>query len=214
MIWFTRHDEPIIFMMAELSLRNAFIFGSQLILPNQVFWIIPHTGSAPHPDILMRRLRFFLDTDPGTDRIAGTPRERWAGLPILLALVIATIHPAYAQPAAGNGASGTGGDMGFEVGANHRDDASENWVNQDRARQAVANGEIKPLHEVLDFVASRHPGRVLDVRLKDREAGLHGWVYDISLLTPDRRIVILRVDAGTGSILMVDGAENSAEPVP
>ena len=85
-------------------------------------------------------------------------------------------------------------------------------VNQDRARQAVTDGEIMALHEILTHIYRRHQGRVLEVILKDREAGLHGWVYDIRLLVPGPRVLHLRVDAGTGSILMVEGADETSKP--
>ncbi len=85
-------------------------------------------------------------------------------------------------------------------------------VNQDRARQAVADGEIMALHEILTGIDRRYQGRILEVILKDREAGLYGWVYDIRLLVPGPRVLHLRVDAGTGSILMVEGDDETEKP--
>ena len=89
-------------------------------------------------------------------------------------------------------------------------DAAQEGVDQDRARRAVLDGEIMSLRHVLAGVEARYDGRILDVFLKDQEAGLYGWVYDIRLLLPDQRVLLLRIDAGTGHILMVDGDETDA----
>ncbi len=92
------------------------------------------------------------------------------------------------------------------------DEKEATGVSQDRARQAVTDGEIMALHEILTHIDRRYQGRVLEVILKDQEAGLHGWVYDIRLLVVGPRVLHLRVDAGTGSILMVEGDKEMEKP--
>lgn len=80
-------------------------------------------------------------------------------------------------------------------------------VSHDRAREAVQSGEIMPLHRILAIVSEKYEGRVLEVLLRDREEGLYGWVYDIHLFTPRDNVLVLRVDAGTATILKIEGSD-------
>lgn len=75
----------------------------------------------------------------------------------------------------------------------------------DRARAALEAGEILPLQGILAEVDSKFEGRVIEVHLTDLEEGLHGWIYSITLLSPQNNILVLKVDAGTGVILKVEG---------
>ncbi len=78
-------------------------------------------------------------------------------------------------------------------------------VSHDRARAAVQSGEIMPLHQILAIVSEKYEGRVLEVLLRDQEEGLYGWVYDIRLFTTQDKVLVLRVDAGTATILKIEG---------
>jgi uncharacterized membrane protein YkoI len=80
------------------------------------------------------------------------------------------------------------------AGGREHDDHGDN--DHDRARRAVQAGEVLPLQEVLNRLARRQPGQVLEVEL-EREAGR--WVYEIKLLQPDGRLRKLQVDARTGA---------------
>ncbi len=71
--------------------------------------------------------------------------------------------------------------------------------DHDRARRAVQAGEILPLQEVLNRLARRQPGQVLEVEL-ERESG-RCWVYEIKLLQPDGRLLKLQLDARNGAPL-------------
>jgi uncharacterized membrane protein YkoI len=77
--------------------------------------------------------------------------------------------------------------------------------DHDRARAAMEAGEIMPLHDILAKVDSQFNGRVIEVKLTDLDEGLHGWIYAISLLSPQDNVLVLKVDAGTGVILKVEG---------
>ncbi len=77
-------------------------------------------------------------------------------------------------------------------------------VDHDRARAAVQSGEIMALHDILARVHKHHQGRVLEVVLRDQEEGLHGWVYEIRMFTPEDALLVLRVDAGTATILKIE----------
>jgi len=87
--------------------------------------------------------------------------------------------------------------------------------DHERARAAMKAGEIIPLHDILLKVDKAFNGRVIEVKLSDLEEGLHGWIYAITLLTPQDNVLVLKVDAGTGVILLVEGhGINEARKAP
>tara|TARA_B100000886_G_scaffold331738_1_gene283595 strand:- start:1272 stop:1547 length:276 start_codon:yes stop_codon:yes gene_type:complete len=73
----------------------------------------------------------------------------------------------------------------------------------DKAIKAVNEGEILPLDRILENVNQEFDGRVLSVNLKDSERGLFGWVYDIMIIESTNRVVKIKVDAGTATVLSV-----------
>ncbi len=74
--------------------------------------------------------------------------------------------------------------------------------DHDRARAALAAGEIRPLAELLAEVERRYVGRVIETEL-DRDDGR--WVYEFKLLPPTGRVYELRLDAATGALLRSKG---------
>ncbi len=70
--------------------------------------------------------------------------------------------------------------------------------DQDHAREAVREGRILPLSQVLSRVQQQYPGRLLDAELVDR-GGVS--VYLIKLMTRDGNVAIVSADAATGRIL-------------
>jgi uncharacterized membrane protein YkoI len=78
-------------------------------------------------------------------------------------------------------------------------------VDHERARAAMEAGEIMPLHDILLKVDNKFVGRVLDAKLTEFDAGLQGWIYAITFLTPQDNVLVLKVDAGTGVILQIEG---------
>lgn len=70
--------------------------------------------------------------------------------------------------------------------------------DHDRARQAVIEGEVLPLDDVLARLARTHPGQVLETEL-ERDDGR--WIYEIKLLQPDGQLLRLDLDARTGAVL-------------
>jgi uncharacterized membrane protein YkoI len=78
-------------------------------------------------------------------------------------------------------------------------------TDQERARAAMEAGEIMPLKDILAKIDKQFSGRVLDAKLTDLEHGLHGWIYSITFLTPQDNVLVLKVDAGTGVILEIEG---------
>jgi uncharacterized membrane protein YkoI len=74
--------------------------------------------------------------------------------------------------------------------------------DQERARAALAAGEIRPLAEILAEVERRWLGRVIEVEL-DREDGR--WVYEFTLLPPSGRVFELELDAATAALVRSKG---------
>jgi uncharacterized membrane protein YkoI len=85
--------------------------------------------------------------------------------------------------------------LAFPAAARDNDD-------QERARAALAAGEIRPLAEILAEIERRYIGRVIEVDL-DREDGR--WVYELKLLPPSGRVFELEVDAATAAVLRSKG---------
>lgn len=76
--------------------------------------------------------------------------------------------------------------------------------DHEKAIEAVKDGQILPLDQILASLNSKYQGRVLAINLKDSEKGLFGWVYDIRMIDKGNKIINLRVDAGTSTILFIE----------
>ena len=79
--------------------------------------------------------------------------------------------------------------------------------DHEKAIEAVKSGEILPLDQILVNIRNQFDGRVLAINLKDNEQGLFGWVYDIRMINSYNEVINLRVDAGTSTVLMVEGVD-------
>lgn len=74
--------------------------------------------------------------------------------------------------------------------------------DHERARAALAAGEIKPLGEFVTAIEQRYVGRIVETEL-ERDGGR--WIYEIKLLPPSGRVVELKFDAATGALLSSRG---------
>jgi hypothetical protein len=76
--------------------------------------------------------------------------------------------------------------------------------DHERAREALARGQVLPLGSVLDQLARQRPGgHVLEVELERS----HGrWVYEIKQMDANGRLVKFKLDAQTG-VLLTPGKE-------
>tara|TARA_R110002110_G_scaffold88194_1_gene229666 strand:- start:344 stop:721 length:378 start_codon:yes stop_codon:yes gene_type:complete len=72
--------------------------------------------------------------------------------------------------------------------------------DQDQARQAVREGRILPLSQVLPIVQQRVPGRLLDANLVERGGRS---IYLIKMMTNNGNVAIVSADATNGNILNV-----------
>ncbi len=70
--------------------------------------------------------------------------------------------------------------------------------DHERARAAVAAGEIRPLPDLLAEIERRYAGRVVETEL-EREDGR--WVYEFKVLPPSGKVFEIHVDATTGALL-------------
>lgn len=72
--------------------------------------------------------------------------------------------------------------------------------DHERARAAVAAGNVLPLATGLAKLQRSHPGQVLDLEL-EKEDGR--WVYEIKLLQANGQLVKLEMDAATGELIRI-----------
>lgn len=81
-------------------------------------------------------------------------------------------------------------------------------MGQDRARQAMQQGEILPLSDIRRQVRDQFGGKIVGVDLvQGDEDALHSppWVYDIKVLSPEGRVLFVHMDASNGRVLGVKG---------
>ncbi len=83
------------------------------------------------------------------------------------------------------------------IGPVHARDDSDH----DRARKAVAAGEVLPLRVIVDRVERDHPGQIMEVELERKG---NAWLYEIKLLRSGGELVKLKIDASTGKMLGVE----------
>lgn len=76
--------------------------------------------------------------------------------------------------------------------------------DHEQARRAVQSGEILPLPQILERVARRYPGQVLEVELERKG---ERWVYELKVLQTDGRLVKMDIDARTGVFREKRGGE-------
>ena len=74
-------------------------------------------------------------------------------------------------------------------------------LSQDEALYLVEQGVIKPLQGIIDDALGRYPGRFLEAELEWDDGQ---YVYEIEIITQDRRQLELEYDAVSGVLLEVD----------
>jgi len=70
--------------------------------------------------------------------------------------------------------------------------------DHERARAAVASGEVLPLPVVLERLRRTHPGQVLELELERQDAR---WIYEIKLLQANGQLLKVKLDARTAQLL-------------
>jgi uncharacterized membrane protein YkoI len=74
--------------------------------------------------------------------------------------------------------------------------------DHDRARQAVEDGRIMPLKEILTRAEGAYPGQLIEAELEGEGGKM---VYEIKMLTKDGQLMKLLYDARTGEMLRAKG---------
>ncbi len=69
--------------------------------------------------------------------------------------------------------------------------------DQDAARQAVEQGEIKPLADILAAIRGKLPGDVVGVEIERKR---DRWYYELRVADPKGRLFEVYVNAQTGTI--------------
>ena len=85
-----------------------------------------------------------------------------------------------------------------EQGAN--EELSEH--DQDRVERARQRGEIRPLEEIMPIVRERFTGEVAQIEL-ERDQGT--WIYEFKLIDLAGRLIEVRINAKTGSVVRIKG---------
>lgn len=86
--------------------------------------------------------------------------------------------------------------------------------DQERARQAMLAGDVRPLSELLGRLETMYEGDVIEVELEDAEDDMRGpdgqliFVYEIKILTPQGNLVKLEFNAKNLELLTVYGHDS------
>jgi hypothetical protein len=97
--------------------------------------------------------------------------------------------------------SGSNGQGPDNSGSHQQPVQSIPFSEQDLAREAVANGLVKSLGEVLPAVTEAVHGDILEVHLMKEKSG--NWIYKFVILSADSRYLSVFVDARRNVILKI-----------
>jgi uncharacterized membrane protein YkoI len=74
--------------------------------------------------------------------------------------------------------------------------------DSDRARESRAAGKTVALQSLVEWVAARYHGRLLEAELEEDDGAL---VYELEWLTPQSSVLEFEFDAHTGRLLEAEG---------
>ena len=85
--------------------------------------------------------------------------------------------------------------------------ASSGQGDHERAREAVRQGEIRPLEDILERARGAFDGEMLEVELEEERHGPFDGrlVYEVKMLAADGAVMELYYDARTGELLKARG---------
>jgi uncharacterized membrane protein YkoI len=78
--------------------------------------------------------------------------------------------------------------------------------DHDRARNALREGRVLPLEEIMAKANADFPGEILDVEFEEEDGRVF---YEIKKITTDGRIMKLEYDAATGTLLKTKGRDRA-----
>jgi uncharacterized membrane protein YkoI len=70
------------------------------------------------------------------------------------------------------------------------------------ARQALAEGRIRPLTEIMESFKAQFAGKIVGVELKAKAK--KPIVYEFKVVTPDGKLKEVKVDAATAKIIKIE----------
>jgi uncharacterized membrane protein YkoI len=82
------------------------------------------------------------------------------------------------------------------------------WADDEEekaAEAALARGDARSVHELLQRVGSKFAGGVLKIELEHADEGDVPWVYEVKLLTPQGDVLELAYDAATLELIGFEG---------
>ena len=82
--------------------------------------------------------------------------------------------------------------------------ADDDARDHDQARQALEQGRVLPLRQVLDKIEREQRGQVLKIEFEHDDGR---YIYEIRLLQADGRMAKLKVDAVDGKLLSIKRKE-------
>jgi uncharacterized membrane protein YkoI len=88
------------------------------------------------------------------------------------------------------------------------------WADDEEekaAEAALARGDARSVHELLQRVRSKFAGSVLKVELEYEDEGDAPWVYEVKLLTPEGDVLELAYDAATLELIGLEGRYRANE---
>ena len=89
--------------------------------------------------------------------------------------------------------------VGSATIANADDDDA---LDHERARQALSEGRIRSLAEIMDAFKAQFAGKIMGVELEVKKG--HTFIYEFKVLTPDGKLKEAKVDAKTAKIIKIE----------
>lgn len=115
--------------------------------------------------------------------------------------VLAALALALPAQAAGSSSSSSSSSTSSNSSQHSESHSSITRFDQDDARDALRQGKVMPLTAILEIVARRTPGTVLDAELETEDGVL---TYKIDILSDAGRKTRVRLNARSGAILAVE----------
>lgn len=78
---------------------------------------------------------------------------------------------------------------------------ADDKISHDAAKQLLESGKILSLEIILEKVAERVPGKLIETELEYDDGRI---MYDIKILRPEGRVQEIEIDAATGEILKIE----------
>jgi uncharacterized membrane protein YkoI len=84
---------------------------------------------------------------------------------------------------------------------NTEDSAASDDMQQDEARDALKQGLIRPLEEILAEVRKTFNGDIIEIEFEKDDGK---YVYEIEMIRPDGHLIEVKIDARTLAVVEVE----------